>query len=102
MAGHLLIFILCLALLAVASAGQAAFGYLNATRYRSLMQHGATRSQAVQQITHQPGPLLASISLLYLLAVATATIVTVDFAWSQLPDPLIRCVALAVAGLLLL
>jgi CBS domain containing-hemolysin-like protein len=102
MFGHVLIFLACLITLAIASAGQSAFAYLNATRYRSLMQHGATRSQAVQQITHEPGPLLASISLLYLLAVAVATLVAVDFAWWQFTDPLPQFVTLGVAALLLL
>jgi CBS domain containing-hemolysin-like protein len=102
MAGHVLIFFVCLIALGIASAGQSAFAYLNATRFRSLMQHGATRSQAVQQIAHEPGPMLASISLLYLAAIAIATVVAVDFARWQFADPVPQYASLAVAALLLL
>ncbi len=102
MASHLLLFAAALLVLAIASAGQAAFGYLNATRFRSLMQHGATRSQAVQQITHEPGPLLASVSLLYLLSIMVATLVAWDFARLQVQDLTAQLLVLAVAAILLL
>jgi putative hemolysin len=102
MGTHLLLFVAALLVLAMASAGQAAFGYLNATRFRSLMQHGATRSQAVQQIAHEPGPLLASVSLLYLLSIAAATLVAWDFVRWQVQDSNLQIALLVVAGLVLL
>ncbi len=102
MGGHLFLFALSLLIMAIAAGGQAAFGYLNATRYRSLMQHGATRSQAVQQITNEPGPLLASVSLLYLLSIIAATLVAWDFALSLLLDRTARYIVLGVAAFLLL
>jgi CBS domain containing-hemolysin-like protein len=102
MVGHVSLFVGCLITLAIASAAQSAFAYLNATRFRSLMQHGATRSQAIQQIAHEPGPMLASISLLYLVAIAVATLVAFDFARWQFADPIPQYVSLAIAALLLL
>jgi CBS domain containing-hemolysin-like protein len=75
---HIALFGLCLLLLAVASAAQAAFGYLNATRLRHLMQQGASRAEAVSRVVRDPGGLLSGVALLYLIAVAGATVVTVD------------------------
>src|SRR5215212_6801938 len=102
MINHLLLFAATLLVLALASAGQAAFGYLNATRFRSLMQHGATRTQAVQQITRQPGPLLASVSLLYLLSIGAATLVAWDFAIWELTDRGAQIILMLIAALVLL
>ena len=42
--------------MAVAAAAQAAFGHLNATRLRRLMQQGASRTQAMYEVVHHPGP----------------------------------------------
>jgi putative hemolysin len=56
----------------------------------------------VQQITHEPGPLLASVSLLYLLSIVVATLVAWDFARWQLEDSTGEIVLLVIAALLLL
>jgi Mg2+/Co2+ transporter CorB len=79
-----------------------AFGYLNAARMRHLMQQGATRSQALAQVLHNPGPFLSSIGLLYLLSVAATTLVAFEFAMQLIHDVVWRVVALVIVALLAL
>ena len=81
---HLALFALFLLLVAVASAAQLAFGYLNATRMRHLMQQGATRAEAMSTVVQTPGTLNSSVALAYMAGVAGATLVAHDFA--QGPD----------------
>jgi len=76
---HLALFGLCLFLVAVASVAQSAFGYLNATRLRHLMQQGASRAEALSRVVHDPGGLLSGVAFLYIVAVAGATIVALDY-----------------------
>lgn len=99
---QLALFALFLALLALASAGQAAFGYLNAVRLRHLMQRGATRSQALFEVVHTPGPFLSGIALLYMLSVAGATLATVLLVQPLAPDVAPMALTFAVATLLAL
>src|SRR5437867_5832932 len=98
---HLALFIACLLLLGLASAAQSAFGYLNAARLRQLMQQGATRSQAMFEVSHHPGAFLSSVALFYMLAVAAATIVSVDFVQRTLEEPGQR-IGTAVAAIVLM
>lgn len=102
MIGHLVLLFVALVGLGIASAAQAAYSYLNATRFRSLMQHGATRSQAVHQITREPGPMLTSISLLSLLTIGMAAIVTVDVARWQFGDGPAVVLSVAVVAMVAL
>src|SRR6266508_687248 len=76
---HLALFGLFLALVAIASAAQLAFGYLNATRMRYLMQQGVSRAEAMSTVVQTPGTLNSSVALAYMAAVAGATIVVFDF-----------------------
>lgn len=99
---HLGAFSLCLILLGVSSAGQFAFGYLNAARLRYLMQHGASRSQAMAQVLHRPGPFLSSIVLLHMSIVGIATLVAFDLASHLTTDAGWRAGVLAVAAALAL
>src|SRR5262245_18805963 len=83
---HLALFFLFLVLVAVASAAQLAFSYLNATRMRRLMQHGASRAEAMSTVVQTPGTLNSSVALVYMGGVVGATIVVYDF--TQAPsDP---------------
>ena len=76
---HLALFGLCLIVVVVASAAQSAFGYLNATRLRHLMQQGASRAEALSRVVRDPGGLLSAVAFLYIVAVAGATIVALDY-----------------------
>jgi len=76
---HLVLFGLFLLLIAIASAAQLAFGYLNATRMRHLMQQGVSRAEAMSTVTQAPGTLSSSVALVYMGAVAGTTMVVVDF-----------------------
>jgi CBS domain containing-hemolysin-like protein len=76
---HAALFAACLLLVAMAAAGTAAFTYVNATRLRHLMQHGASRSQAVHEVTHHPGTVLFSLAFVHLLAVAGSTAIVFDY-----------------------
>jgi len=76
---HLALFGLCLLLVAGASVAQSAFGYLNATRLRHLMQQGASRAEALSRVVRDPGGLLSGVAFLYIVAVAGATIVALDY-----------------------
>jgi CBS domain containing-hemolysin-like protein len=73
------LFLLALGLAGAASAAQSAFAYLNAIRLRRLMQQGASRSQAVFEVVHNPGAVFSGLAVLYLLSVAIAAVVTLDF-----------------------
>src|SRR4029450_6009010 len=78
---HLALFGLFLMLMAIASAAQLAFGYLNATRMRHLMQQGVSRAEAMSTVVQTPGTLNSSVALVYMAAVAGATIVVYDFVY---------------------
>ncbi len=80
---HLALFALFLVLVTVASAAQLAFGYLNATRMRHLMQQGVSRAEAMSTVVQTPGTLNSSVALLYMAGVAGATIVALDFVESS-------------------
>ena len=75
---YLALFGVFLLLVAIASAAQLAFGYLNATRMRHLMQQGASRAEAMSTVVQTPGTLNSSVALLYMVGVAGATIVAFD------------------------
>src|SRR5581483_1667307 len=98
----LLLFAFFLILVGVASAAQSAFGYLNATRLRRLLQQGASRSQAMFEVVHNPGPFLSSIALLYTLSVAGVTAVVIDFIQHAIPDLLVRVLVGALGAVLVL
>ena len=76
---QLALFALFLVLVALASAAQLAFSYLNATRLRHLMQQGASRAEAMSTVVQTPGTLNSSVALVYMAGVAGATIVVYDF-----------------------
>src|SRR5579871_687683 len=84
------------------SAAASAFTYVNATRLRHLMQHGATRSQAVAEVAHHPGIFLFSVAFIYLLGVAGSTAVVFDFILGSSLDLPARIVVAAIAALLVL
>ncbi len=94
---HLALFALFLVLVAVASAAQLAFSYLNATRLRHLMQQGASRAEAMSTVVQTPGTLNSSVALVYMAGVAGATIVAHDF--MQGPGQALGAPGIVVAGL---
>lgn len=99
---HILVFVTSLAVVGVTAAAQEAFGHLNAARLRRLMQQGASRSQALSRVVHDPGPFFSSVALLYLLSVSATTVVTFDFVQRVVPDLAIQIVAVGAAGVLVL
>ncbi len=99
---QLVLFAVSVVFVAVASAAQSAFGYLNATRLRRLLQQGASRSQAMFEVVHNPGPFLSSISLLYTLSVACATVITIDFMQTALTGVGARVLTALAAAILVL
>ena len=99
---HVLLFLGSLLLVCLASAAQASFAYVNAARLRHLMQQGHSRAQAMFEVVHHPGPFLASVAFIYLLAVGAAAFVVVSFldsfiAPSSGPRVLVGAVALLLA-----
>ena len=100
LAVHIALFLLGLLLVGLASAGQAAFAYVNAARLRHLMQQGASRTEALVEVIANPGPFMTSVALLYLLAVAGSTLVAFSFARQFIADGVWQVVALLGAAVL--
>lgn len=100
MAGHLTLFAFCLALIALASAAQTAFSYLNAARIRRLMQQGVPRAEALAQVANTPAALLSSVGFVHLIAVVGATATVFD--WVRREELLFGgLLAIVAAGLVL-
>ncbi|HEY3117476.1 MAG TPA: hemolysin family protein [Chloroflexota bacterium] len=99
---HLIVFVVCLVLAGVASAGHAAFSHLNAAMMRRLMQRGASRAQAMVAVARDPMGLLSGVSFLLILALAAAGAITVDVGWRYRLDPIPLVVLMAVTFSLLL
>src|SRR5581483_6244362 len=91
-----------LLLAVLAAAGQSAFGYLNATRMRRLLQQGATRSQAMFEVVQHPAPVLTSIALLQSLSIAGATATTILFIQRYVSDTPVRVITVVVVVTLVL
>ena len=102
MAGHFALFGVCLALIGLASAAQAAFSYLNATRIRRLMQQGVPRAEALAQVANTPAAFLSSVGLVHLIAVVGATITVFDLVRRDELDVALRAASGAVAAGLVL
>ena len=99
---HPALFGLFLVLVAIASAAQLAFGYLNATRMRHLMQQGVSRADAMSTVVQTPGTLNSSVALVFMAGVAGATIVTFDFVYGPTQAWGLAGVAVALGAALLL